>query len=304
MDRHVPVLLNEVLALAPAAGLFLDGTAGDGGHSAALLAARSQARLVAGDRDPVSVARAQDRLRDYAGERWRVELSSYADLWSRLSEAEQKSVSFVLLDLGFSSAQMDNAERGLSFQADGPLDMRFDQTDVRRPTAAEIINRTNVVDLANLIYKYGEERQSRKIARVIVEARQKAPITTTRQLAELIAAHVKTHPKDKLHPATLTFQALRIAVNDELGELERFLAETLPALPSGARVAIISFHSLEDRLVKRAFASLTKPSENEYGERVAPRATALSKKPVVAGEAEVRDNPRSRSAKLRAIELL
>lgn len=304
MTQHVPVLLTEVLALAPTDGLFLDGTAGDGGHSFALLTARPQARLVAGDRDPVSVERATKRLSELPADRWRVEQCSYADLWAKLNPAERAAVSFVLLDLGFSSAQMDNADRGLSFQADGPLDMRFDRTDIRRPTAAEIVNRTNVVDLANLIYKYGEERQSRKIARVIVEARQKAPLTTTRQLADLIAAHVKTHPKDKIHPATLTFQALRIAVNDELGELERFLAETLPALPAKVRVAIISFHSLEDRLVKRAFAGLTKPGENEYGERVTSRAASLTKKPIVAGEAEVRDNPRARSAKLRAIEIL
>jgi 16S rRNA (cytosine1402-N4)-methyltransferase len=304
MNRHVPVLLSEVLALAPEAGLFIDGTAGDGGHSQAMLEARPQASLLAVDRDPVSVQRATERLQPIDHSRWQIMTASYADAWSQLTAEQRAATRFVLLDLGFSSAQMDNAERGLSFQADGPLDMRYDQTDIRRPTAAEILYRTNVVDLANLIYKYGEERQSRKIARIIVEARQKQPLTTTRELAELIAKHVKTHPKDKIHPATLTFQALRIAVNDELGELERFLAETLPELPSKARVAIISFHSLEDRLVKRAFASLTKPRENEYGERVEPRATSLTKKPIVAGEAEVQANPRSRSAKLRAIELL
>jgi 16S rRNA (cytosine1402-N4)-methyltransferase len=182
--------------------------------------------------------------------------------------------------------------------------MRYDQSDVRRPTAAEIVNRYNVVDLANLIFKYGEERMSRKIARVIVEARQSAPINTTRQLADLISAHIKKHPKDKIHPATLTFQALRIAVNDELGELERWLTQTLPQLPSGCRVVVISFHSLEDRLVKRAFQQLTKPQTNEFGELVEPRAVSLTKKPTVAKEGEIQVNPRSRSAKLRAIEFI
>lgn len=301
--HHAPVLVREILSLTPERGLYVDGTVGDGGHVAALLAARPHLRAIGLDRDPVSVSRSTARLQPSLEGRFAVRLGSYADMLDLLTAEERAAVSFVLLDLGFSSAQMDRAERGFSFQQDGPLDMRYNQDDFRLKTAAELVNRLSEPELADIIWKYGEERQSRKIARVIVAARQKSPLITTGQLADLIKGAVRQHPKEKLHPATLTFQALRIAVNGELDELQHFLTTVIPQLPAGARVAIISFHSLEDRLVKRAFRRLTKPEPDDYGVRPQPAALNLTKKPLVAQEDEIRDNPRSRSAKLRVIEL-
>lgn len=299
--RHIPVLAAEVLSFVPTSGLLVDGTVGDGGHAELMLEQSKTARVIGIDRDPKSLKRAVRNLKKY-GKRYEGRCGSYGDLFTQLTESEQKKVRFVLLDLGYSSAQIDDANRGMSFMSDGVLDMRYNQEDMHQTTAAEIVNRASMNELVRIMRTYGEERQAKKIARVIYERRQKELIRTTRDLAELIKGAIHVKP-GSIHPATRTFQALRIAVNHELDELEYFVGQVVPALPHGCVVAVISFHSLEDRIVKRGFAALTKPQTNQFGERVEPTATALTKKPIIASENEVGLNVRSRSAKLRVVRL-
>lgn len=287
--RHVAVLPGEVLALlAPAPGqIAVDATVGAGGH-ARLLAGRvgTAGRLIGLDQDAGMIELARPRLAA-TGTPLTLVHANFEQLRRVLDELGVTAVDMVLADLGFASDQVETPERGLSFQQEGPLDMRLDPT-AGEPAAA-LLNRLSERDLADLFWEFGEERFSRRIARKIVETRQRARLETTTELAELIRRCVP-RPRGRrytLDPATRVFQALRIAVNDELGALDRLL-QTLPAcLNPGGRAAIISFHSLEDRLVKRAF-------------RDRSRWQVLTRKPVQATEEEVRNNPRSRSAKLRA----
>jgi 16S rRNA (cytosine1402-N4)-methyltransferase len=246
------------------------------------------------DADEGNVILARRDLAPQSGGRVRFFHANFAQLRDVLREAGWETADALLADLGFASNQMDDTSRGFSFQQDGPLDMRLDRSAPR--TAADLVNRTGEKELADLIYAYGEERYSRRIARAIVEFRKTRPIERTVRLAEIVSAAVPAparRTRHGVHPATRTFQALRIAVNDELGNLEELLALLGEVLSPGGRAAIISFHSLEDRLVKRAFASLAGTGH----------ATLLTKKPITPSEEERTANPRSRSAKLRGIEM-
>jgi 16S rRNA (cytosine1402-N4)-methyltransferase len=286
MAVHVPVLPAEVLHwLQPRPGaVMVDGTLGAGGHTR-LLAERVGpiGRVIAVDRDPAAVAAAEDSLR---GLPVAVACASYAKLPEILQELKIASVDGLLLDLGLSSDQLADRDRGFSFEAPGPLDMRFNPTEGE--PAWRLLQKLPEQELAKIIYTYGEERYSRRIARSIVQQRSTAPLRTAQQLAELVRRCVP-RGVDRIDPATRTFQALRIAVNDELGELRRILELAPDVLAPGGRAAIISFHSLEDRLVKEAFRS-------------DPRWRPLTKKPITAGDQELAANPRSRSAKLRVAE--
>jgi 16S rRNA (cytosine1402-N4)-methyltransferase len=295
--KHVPVLLDEVLAgLAPrGGGRYLDGTLGGGGHAAAVLEASApDGRLLGIDADPAALAAAGARLAGF-GERAQLAHGNFRDLGRLAREQGFESVDGVLLDLGVSSHQLDTPERGFSFAAEAPLDMRLDPTGGE--TAADLVNETPEGELADLIYRYGEERGSRRVARFIAEARRKRPIETTSELAELVARALGGR-HGKIHPATRTFQALRIAVNRELESLETALPQAVELLNEGGRLAIISFHSLEDRIVKLFFRA-----ESGYGDSQRPkRLQIITKKPIEASDQEARANPRSRSAKLRIAE--
>jgi 16S rRNA (cytosine1402-N4)-methyltransferase len=290
---HVSVLLAETLELllVRPGGLWVDGTVGLGGHAAALLRASApDGRLLGLDRDTETLARARANLGEF-GERVRLEAGDYREIPERLGDERADGV---LLDLGVSSAQLDDPERGFSFQHDGPLDMRMDRRE--GPTAAEVVNDLSERELADLIFAYGEERRSRGIARAIVRARERAPIRTTVQLAEIVRrAALRGAPRGArrgLHPATRTFQALRIQVNRELEGLGEALPQIAACLAPEGRLAVIAFHSLEDRTVKRAFRDLCR-----QGHRL------LTKKPVRPSEAEIRENPRARSARLRVLAM-
>ena len=308
-DRHVPVLLAETLAaLEPErGGLFVDCTLGMGGHAEAMLEASPATRLVGIDRDAEALALARERLSRF-GDRFRAVHADYrqiADILVR--EASGEPVAGVLADLGVSSYQLDVADRGFSFAREAPLDMRMDRSTGE--TAADLVARLPERDLADLIYEYGEERASRRIARAICRVRERGPIATTTELAEIVAraSGIPRH-KQRIHPATRTFQALRIAVNRELEGLDRFLGEAVAALAApGGRIAIITFHSLEDRIVKRTLNVLSGQCSCPPGLPVcvcgARRLVrSLSRKPVVASDREIEANPRARSAKLRAAE--
>jgi 16S rRNA (cytosine1402-N4)-methyltransferase len=286
---HIPVLLAEVLEwLAPERGkIFVDGTLGGGGHTEALArAVQPTGQVIATDLDPDALARCEVRL---AGLPVKIASANYAEVPEVLAELGISAVDGFLLDLGLSSDQLADAERGFSFQADGPLDLRFDPE--RGESAADLLSHIGEQRLADIIFRYGEERHSRRIAKKIVETRRTSPLRSAGQLADLVRSCVPRTPGLKIDPATRTFQALRIAVNEELVSLETAL-RTFPDLlkPSG-RLAIISFHSLEDRLVKHAF-------------RNDERLNVLTKKPIEASAAEEAENPRSRSAKLRVAERL
>jgi 16S rRNA (cytosine1402-N4)-methyltransferase len=294
---HVPVLLQEVLGLLAPAGrkVLVDCTVGLGGHSEALLeAAGPEAFLIGSDVDESNLLSAKKRLERF-GPRVRLFQANFAELDQVLAEAQTPAADVVLADLGVASSQLDDPQRGLSFAAEGPLDMRLDPRLAR--TAGDIVNATEETQLANLIYELGEERYSRRIARAIVAARRSEVIRTTGRLADIIMSAMPGAVRRSrlgVHPATRTFQALRLAVNDEMGSLARLL-KLLPRLLShGGRAAIISFHSLEDRQVKQAFAQWSATGE----------ARVLTKKPITANEDEIYVNPRSRSAKLRGVEKL
>ncbi len=281
---HVSVLRDEAVAwLAPRlGGVFVDGTLGAGGHALALAERVGPAGRVIGiDRDSAALDAAQRRL---SGLPVRLVQANFCDLPEVLGAMGVESVDGVVLDLGMSSDQLADPSRGFSFDADGPLDLRFDPTEGE--PAWRLLNRLSAEHLADVIYYCGEEKHSRRIARSIVQRRQERPIQTARELAAIVRQCVPRSRGDKIDPATRTFQALRIAVNDELKSLEIALRRIPQCLRPQARLAIISFHSLEDRRVKEAF-------------RDDPRYEALTKKPIRAGDEEIAANPRARSAKLR-----
>ena len=304
---HVPVMAREVIdAIEPRdGGRYLDGTFGGGGYTAALLD-RADCKVFAIDRDPDAIAAGQVLALRYAP-RLRLIEGRFGDMAELLSAEGVEDVDGVTLDLGVSSMQFDRAERGFSFRGNGPLDMRMEK---RGPSAAELVNEAEEADLADIFWRYGEERRSRRVARAIVEARKVKRIETTGELAEIVRRAVGLSAKDESDPATRAFQALRIAVNDELGELERGLAAAESVLAPGGRLAVVSFHSLEDRAVKefvRARAGRTPGPSRHAPPRSAEREATLrdlTRRPVLPSESEVAANPRARSARLRVAEKL
>ncbi|GLR93380.1 MULTISPECIES: 16S rRNA (cytosine(1402)-N(4))-methyltransferase RsmH [Bradyrhizobium] len=299
---HIPVLGREAIAhLAPReGGVYVDATFGAGGYSRAILEVPGT-RLIAIDRDHTAIAGGADLVERSAGRLMLVE-GRFSSLAEVCAAQGVEAIDGVVMDVGVSSMQLDQAGRGFSFRLDGPLDMRMGQTG---PTAADVVARASEGDLADIIYLLGEERHSRRIARAIVADRLETPFTTTRALADLVGRVVRSKPGD-IHPATRTFQALRIFVNEELDELQAALAAAERMLKPGGRLVVVSFHSLEDRIVKNF---LTERSRTGGGSRhlpevaqVTPSFRVLTRRPIVAGEDEVAHNPRARSAKLRAAE--
>ncbi|MBI5352145.1 MAG: 16S rRNA (cytosine(1402)-N(4))-methyltransferase RsmH [Chloroflexi bacterium] len=303
--EHKPVLYKEIIhALQPqSGGHYVDGTLGAGGHARGILeACTPDGQLLGLDVDPHALALSRETLAPYDG-RIHLVQASYITITQQLAALKWDFVDGIVLDLGASSMQFDNAERGFSFMQDGPLDMRFGSNAFQ--SAEDIVNTYDERDLADLIFRYGEDRDARRIAKAIVMNR---PLRTTR---ELVAVIEKASPRrgDRTHPATQTFQALRIAVNEELASVESVLPQAVAALRSGGRCAVISFHSLEDRIVKDYFREQSKELVNPPYERiyeVERKAVVeiINKKPIVASDEEVKDNPRARSAKLRVIEKL
>jgi 16S rRNA (cytosine1402-N4)-methyltransferase len=300
--RHIPVLgVEAVEMLKPRdGGIYLDATFGAGGYARAILDA-ADTRVIGIDRDRTAIAGGFDLV-----DRSNGRLTLVEDRFSNLAEvcAAQGACAIdgVVMDVGVSSMQVDEAGRGFSFRLDGPLDMRMGQDG---PTAADVVAKASEADLANIIYIFGEERHSRAVARAIVAARKEAPITSTRALAEIVGKVVWAKPGE-IHPATRTFQALRIFVNEELDELHRALIAAERVLKPGGRLVVVSFHSLEDRMVKNFFAERGKTGGGSRHlpevAQVTPSFRILTKRPVTAGDDEVRANPRARSAKLRAAE--
>jgi 16S rRNA (cytosine1402-N4)-methyltransferase len=299
---HIPVLGRPALDFLKVhdGGVYIDGTFGSGGYTRAILAA-ADCKVLGIDRDQTAIALGADLVEQERGR-----LSLVEDCFSNLDaiarEAGHEAIDGVVLDLGVSSMQLDTAGRGFSFRLDGPLDMRMGGEGA---SAADVVNAANERDLADIIFKLGEERHSRAVARAIVKARASARIDTTRTLADVVASVVRSHPGD-IHAATRTFQALRIFVNDELGELVAALAAAERILKPGGRLVVVSFHSLEDRIVKSFLAdrgAIRSGSRHAPEvDRPAPTFHVLTKRPVVADEHEVANNPRARSAKLRAAE--
>jgi 16S rRNA (cytosine1402-N4)-methyltransferase len=303
--KHEPVLLQEILEyLEPnrADGVLVDATVGLGGHAEALLERHPAIRLIAIDRDPEALERSRHRLSRF-GERVTFSRGRHESLIDILKQSGTGTISGLLADLGVSSMQLDDASRGFSFRFEGPLDMRMGSEG---RSAADLVNGLEEHELARIIREYGEEPMARGIARAIVRARAEEPITTTSRLAEVIRTIRKPRFKE-IDPSTLTFQALRIATNEELVELDRFVDDAVSVLEPGARAAIISFHSLEDRIVKRAFRRLAgectcPPNMPVCGCGAKQLVNVLTHRPVTASEEEEERNPRSRSAKLRVAE--
>jgi 16S rRNA (cytosine1402-N4)-methyltransferase len=305
MVSHKPVLYQEILdVLRPhAGGIYVDGTVGAGGHAWGILEASSpDGKLIGFDLDPQALEIAREKLAPF-GDRFVLVHASYTKLTEQLVALGVDSVDGILLDLGLSSMQLAAADRGFSFQEDGPLDMRFDPE--AKTSAADLVNRLPENELADLIYQYGEERYARRIAAAIVAARS---VDTTAELADLVAKAVPGGRK-RIHPATRTFQALRIAVNDELASVEAVLPQAVDDLKAGGRLAVIAFHSLEDRIVKRYFRRQSRdcicPPESPIC-TCEHQATIkeITRKPIRPTEAETRSNPRARSARLRVAEKL
>ncbi|MCB1368586.1 MAG: 16S rRNA (cytosine(1402)-N(4))-methyltransferase RsmH [Rhodobacteraceae bacterium] len=297
---HIPVLLHPIMAaITPVSGTWLDGTFGAGGYTRALLDAGA-ARVLAVDRDPDVFTRAETWAAQY-GERLVLVAGEFARLDQLAADHDALPLDGVVLDIGVSSMQIDQAERGFSFMADGPLDMRMSRTGM---SAADIVNSADEKVLADILFHYGEERASRRIARRIVEARQTQPITTTRALATLVESCLPRAKPGRVHPATRSFQGLRIAVNDELRQLVDGLEAAERALRPGGILAVVTFHSLEDRIVKRFIQ--VRSGEVARGNRFAPetateapRFERLNRKAIGPDEGELEANPRARSAKLR-----
>ena len=309
-NLHQTVLLRESVEILNlrSGGLYVDATLGLGGHAEEILSVSHDVRLIGIDQDTEAIRLAEERLGRF-GERIRIVHANFTDIKSVVQDLGYEGVDGVLADLGVSSLQLDRAERGFSFRFDAPLDMRMDTTSGLE-TAADLLATLTETEIADIIYRFGEERASRRIARRIVEKREAGqPIETTRQLAELVERSVRRSPKEKIHPATRTFQALRIAVNRELEFLEPFILDSIDILKVEGRLAIITFHSLEDRVVKRTFQRMSgkcscppRIPQCMCGARKV--VEILTKKPVVPNEVEIATNARSRSAKLRAVEKL
>jgi len=306
---HRPVLLEETMKfLAPErGGLFVDCTVGLGGHTEAILKSSSDTRVLGLDLDPAALEYSRQRLAPF-GERFRAFQANFRAIASVLQQANERDPAGVLVDLGVSSLQFDSPERGFSFRFDAPLDMRMDPT--AGTTAADLLQQLPESEIARIIFEFGEERLSRRIARRIVERREQGiPITTTTELAELVRAAAGGHKRNQIHPATRTFQALRIAVNGELEGLAEFVETAVDLLMPGGRFVGISFHSLEDRILKRELRRLSGHCECpprlpvcSCGARKA--VEVLTRRPVVPDSSEVEENPRARSAKLRAARKL
>lgn len=301
---HKPVLLDEVLqVLQPQnGGLFVDCTLGLGGHTEAILSSSAAAKVIGIDRDTDALQLARKRLARF-GDRIRSVQANFSEIRDVVAD-QAGQISGIVADLGVSSMQLDSEERGFSFRFDAPLDMRMSPGEGL--TVAELLADIDEIELANIIYRYGEERFSRRIARRIIEKREGGEkIDRTQQLAEIVKRAVPFNPKDKIHPATRTFQALRIAVNDELEILERFIVDAVDILKKTGTLAVITFHSLEDRIVKHAFQRLAgrcncPPKIPKCVCGAKKTVAILTKKPILPGDNEKFDNPRSRSAKLRA----
>jgi len=301
---HKPVLYKEIIhALQPKSpGHYIDGTLGAGGHARGILeACAPDGHLLGLDVDVQALALARENLAPF-GQRAQLTQASYISLLDVMHEIGWDAVDGIVLDLGLSSMQLDTPERGFSFTHDAPLDMRFNRDFGL--TAAQLVNTWPEADLADILFKYGEEPRAKRIVRAIIKAR---PLTTTAQLAEIVKRAYPEH--SRVHPATRTFQALRIAVNDELASVEDALPKAISALRSGGRLAVISFHSLEDRIVKDFFREQAKdlinpPYEQIY--KVERKATLkeINRKPITPDEEEIKENPRARSAKLRVVEKL
>lgn len=306
---HVPVMPDECLEalMTDAGGVYVDGTLGNGGHAGRILERLDKGGILVGfDRDIDAIERVGDRLKSGAGARVELVHDNYANMADRLDQLGIEKVNGILLDLGVSSFQLDRAERGFSFQQDAPIDMRMDRS--QGPSAAELVNSAGEQELADMIYRLGEDRDARRIARLIVQERAKARIQTTGQLAGIVERAKGGRKGRKIHPATQTFQALRMAVNDELGGLEAVLETMIGRIVDGGRFVVLTFHSLEDRLVKRFFnrhvpreESLQQGGVRRICEQ--PPVEWIWKKPKTASASEQAENPRSRSAKLRAVRV-
>ena len=306
---HRPVLLTETLKfLAPKrGGLFVDCTVGLGGHSEAILKASDKTRVIGIDRDPAALDYTRNRLAQF-GNRFQAFHANFQDVGVVLQEAGETSAAGILADLGVSSLQFDSTERGFSFRFDAPLDIRMDPTSGN--TAAELLAELPEVELARIIFEFGEERHSRRIARRIVERREQGqPISTTQALAELVVQAVGKYRGQQIHPATRTFQALRIAVNKELEGLAQFVETSIDLLEPSGQFVVISFHSLEDRIVKQEFRRLSGHCQCparlpicSCGAR--KEVEVLTRRPITPGARELEENPRARSAKLRACQKL
>jgi 16S rRNA (cytosine1402-N4)-methyltransferase len=300
--EHIPVLFHQVIELLQPKvnGRYLDGTLGAGGHTAGILnASAPSGRVLAFDRDPEAITFAKQQLGTLA-ERVTFINDSYATMKAVVEQENLGHFDGILLDLGLSSRQLDNAERGFSFMRDGALDMRFDSTQGQ--TAAELLNNLSESELAEIIWRFGEEKQGRRMAQIIMKNR---PLHTTKALADLIAANFPR--RGRIHPATKLFQALRIAVNDELTAVAQGVLDAIDLLSPGGRLAVISFHSLEDRIVKQTFRQASQTYEDApelpTGRRpLTPTLQLISRKPILPTDEEVAQNPRSRSAKLRVAE--
>lgn len=306
--QHIPVLLAPVLdLLAETPGTrFVDATLGGGGHSQALLARRPDIRLLGLDRDPAAIAAATERLRPF-GDRLTAVQATFSSLEQVVHDHGWSQIDALLMDIGVSSPQLDLPERGFSFRFDGPLDMRMDPS--HGPTAADLLNTLPERELADILYRYGEERRSRQVAAEIVRRRRERPWARTGELAELLERVVGRAHQHGLPPATRCFQALRIAVNDELGELERTLRQAVRLVAVGGRIAVITFHSLEDRIVKQFFREQAASCTCPPGLPVCvcgkvSTLRILTPKPLTASEQELQDNPRAACAKLRAATVI
>lgn len=307
--HHVSVLLEECiegLNIKPD-GIYVDGTLGGAGHSSRIAAQLTTGRLIGIDRDPVALKAAGERLAPF-GDRVRLVHSNFCELDKALDDLGITGVDGILLDLGVSSPQLDDGQRGFSYMVDAPLDMRMNGQDSL--DAKQIVNHWSYEELKRILYDYGEERFAPRIAAAICKRREEKEIETTLELVDIIRGAMPASAlREKQHPAKRSFQAIRIAVNDELGSVERVMQKAIPCLNPGGRLAVITFHSLEDRIVKQAMAEAAKgctcPPEFPVcvcGKK--PRVKLITRKPIVSGEEELERNPRARSAKLRICEKL
>ena len=307
--HHVSVLLQECLEglnIRPE-GIYVDGTLGGAGHSSRIAERLTTGRLIGIDRDPVALAAAGERLKPWK-DRVTLVHSNFCEIKQVLSDLQIPGVDGILLDLGVSSPQLDDGQRGFSYMADAPLDMRMNGEDAL--TAREVVNTWPQEELKRILYTYGEERYAPQIAAAICRRREEAPIETTLELVDIIRSAMPAAAlREKQHPAKRSFQAIRIAVNDELGSVEKVMADAIPLLNPGGRLAVITFHSLEDRIVKNAMTEAAKGCTCPPNFPVCvcgkkPQVKLISRKPIVSGAAELAENPRARSAKLRVCEKL